>query len=473
MDGGSVGPRLRVAASRSFWLAAVLVWACSDTVLPPLPELALADFAAPVRAQIRQRLDAAQQASSDPHAVGSLGETLYAFGQTGAAAECFRRCRALDPVAFRWAYLLGVAEADLGRDQAALDALSAAASMRPDDLGAAVRLSDQLEQAGRSSQAERLLNRVLQRFPDSPAVQYRLGRLLAARGDGRAVKHLEEAVAEEPDFREAVYALAGAYRAEGREGEADRLLQRYEHMAPTPRRHYPDPLIDGMDSIRSSSAQVALERGRALQAQGDLEGARGSYLAALEIDPKYVEAHVNLVSVFGDLGDHEQASSHYQQAVALDPSIPEAHYNFGVSLHFSGAFAAAADAFRKALAVNDRYADAHGNLATSLEELGRSAEAERHYRLAVENDPAHPMANFHLGRRLAERGRYRDAVPYLETAVAADTPGTAWHGYVLALVYRQVGQPGRAREAAQAALDRAQSLGQSEVADKIRTEFLP
>ncbi len=457
---------------KSFWLAAALIWACSDTALPPLPELALAEFASPVQAQIRQRLDAAQLASSDPHAVGSLGEALYAFGQTGAAAACFRRCRALDPTAFRWAYLLGVSEADLGRSQAALDALSDAAAMRPDDLAAAVRLSDQLEQAGKSIEAARLLEAALPRFPDSPAVQYRLGRLLAARGEGRAVEHLEEAVAEEPGFREALYALAGAYRAQGREGEADRLLRRYETVASTPRRHYPDPLIDGMDAIRSFSAQATLERGRALQAQGDLEGARGSYSAALEIDPEYVEAHVNLVSVLGELGDHEQATSHYQRAVALDPSIPEAHYNFGVSLHFSGEFAAAADAFRKALAVNDRYADAHGNLASSLEELGRGAEAERHYRLAVENDPAHPMANFHLGRRLAERGRYREALAYLETAVSADTPGTAWHGYVLALVHRRLGQEGRAREAAQAALERAHALGQVEVADKIRTEFL-
>ncbi|MDE0102699.1 MAG: tetratricopeptide repeat protein [Bryobacterales bacterium] len=144
-----------------------------------------------------------------------------------------------------------------------------------------------------------------------------------------------------------------------------------------------------------------------------------------------------------------------------------------VSLHFPGDFQGVEKAFRKALAINDQNADAHGNLATTLEQLGRSGEAERHYRLALQNNPSHPMANFHLGRRLAERGRYRQAVPYLERAVATDSPGTALHGYLLAIVHRELGASERASEVARAAQQHARSRNQAQLAEKIAAEFRP
>ncbi len=345
--------------------------------------------------------------------------------------------------------------------------------MRPGDLAAGIRLADLLEQSGDSSAAMAVLRECLEASPSSAAAHYRAGRLLAAQRPDRAIAHLEAALAAEPDYREALYTLASAYRAMGRGDEADEQFRLYERADPTQRRHYPDPLIDLMDSIRSSSAQAIFTKGHGLQRSGDFDGARAAYDRALEIDPGFVQANVNLVTIFGQLGDHESARLHYERAVSLDPGIAEAHYNYGVSLHFSGDFRGAADAFRKALELNGQNADAHGNLATSLEQLGHGAEAEKHYGLALRHDPSHPMANFHSGRRLADRGRYRDAVPYLERALRVETTGSALHGYVLALVHRQLGQHDRARAAAEAALSQAQARNQAQLAAKIRSELLP
>ena len=144
-----------------------------------------------------------------------------------------------------------------------------------------------------------------------------------------------------------------------------------------------------------------------------------------------------------------------------------------MSRHFAEDYPAAADAFRKVIEINPHHADAHSNLATTLDALGQPSEAGRHYRRAIEQNPAHPMANFHVGRRLAEAGRYRESLPYLERAVATESPGTALHAYLLALVYRQLGQPDQSAAQARLALEHATRRGATDLAARIRQELDP
>ena len=452
-------------------LLAVLSWSCSVPSLPPLPDPALEDFALPVQEQLRSIWAKATASPEDANAVGDLGKALFAYGQLQASAVCFERSRKLAPEVFRWAYLLGTAQAGLGRAEDAKAAFEAASEMRPGDLPTALRLADLLEQTGDQAGAERVLERVLEEGSAGAAAHFRLGRLVASEDSARAIAHLEAAIHAEPDYREALYALAGAYRLQGRHEEAAGKLALYEKADPAPRRHYADPLIDAMDSIRASSAQQVFNEGHALQFRGDYQGALAAYSTVLDIDPDYVQAHVNLVAVYGEVGDYELAARHYERSVALNSSISEAHYNYGVALHFAGDYRGASDAFRKAVEINPHDPNTLANLATSLEELGRDAEADRHYRLALANNPAHPMANFHVGRRLAERGRYREALAYLEKAVETETTGTALHAYVLALVHRALGHRDRARGVARDALSRAQAQDQKDLAAKIASEF--
>ena len=444
---------------------------CLDADLPPLPAPVVDGFAESVREQITAATQRARQSPTDAPAVGDLGRILYSYGQLDAARDCFLRSRALAPDRFEWVYLLGVVETDLGRLDEARAALQAAASIRPNDLPARIRLADLLEGSGELDSARELLQEGLGDRAGSAAAHYRLGRLTAASDLASAIGHFEAAVAIEPDYREALYALAGAYRSSGRETEAEEHIARYEQSDPNPRRHYADPIIDSLASIRERTAQEMFSQGHALQARGDLEGALVAFGEVLEVDPGHAQAHVNLIAVHGQLGDHEKASFHYGRAVSLKPDIAEAHYNFGVSSHFAGDVEGAAEAFRKALAINPHSADAHGNLGASLDSLGRAEEAARHFRLAIEQDPGHPIANFHLGRQLAERGDYQRALPHLETAVATVTPGTGLHAFLLALVHRQLGSAERAAHYGRIALGHAREGGHEDLEQRIRTEL--
>lgn len=454
---------------------AALALSCSqsESVLEPLPDLVLDGFASTVQEQLAATHARAVADQDSTSAVGQLGRELYVFGQLRGAAQCFARNRALDPSSFEWAYLLGVAHADLGDSDAALAALREASSLRSRDLPTALRLADLLEQSGELGQAREILQSAASFAPSSAAVHYRLGRLESASDLGAARTHLERAVNLEPEYREARYALANAYRLAGRVDEAAKQLDLYRELDPTPRRHYADPLLDALNSIKTGSSQKAFNRGQALQAEGDLEGARAAYDATLEIDPEHAQAHVNLVAIHGQLGNYELSERHYRLSLALNPSISEAHYNFGVTRHVAGDFAEAAEAYRKALEINPQDADAHSNLGTTLEQLGRPDSALRHYRLALEHNPSHPMASFHLGKRLADQGRYRESLPHLEKAVASDTKGSGLHAYLLALVYRELGRREEARSSLQHALRAARARGQSDLAKRIEAELGP
>ena len=454
-------------------VCAVLASGCSDRGIPPLEEPVLEGVAPAVRQQLRSAWERAKAAPVDAAVVGALGRALYAYGQYQAAAQCFDRSRVLDSQEFEWVYLLGVTQTDLGQTEEARDALRAALALRPDDLPAALRLADAIEQSGDADRSQEILEAALRRSPRSAAVHYRLGRLTASKSPQGALDHLEKAVGLEPGYREAHYALANAYRAMGRDEDAAAQLAMYSQADATARRHYADPLIEAMDSIRASSAQASFDEGHALGAQGDLEGARSAYQATLEIDPGYAQAHVNLIAVYGELGNQGLATEHYNRAVGLNPSIAEAHYNYGVALHFAENYQGAADAFAKALDVNPQDANAHANLATTLERLGRAGEASRHFRLALEHNPSQPMANYHTGRRLADAGRFREALPYLETAVANESSGTALHAFVLALVYRRLGRADDARNSARNALALARAQGHADLAAEIVEQLDP
>ncbi len=484
---GAKPPRARIAGQPGRWsltrrilvavslaaVAAAAVWIWPAGSLPPLPEPVLDGFAGLVQKQLESALEAAASAPRDARAVGALGRALYAYGQYEAAGQCFERCLGLEPDGFEWAYLLGLARSDLGQFDAASAAFARAVSVRPDDLPTAIRRADLLERSGESAGSRSILEAALHNAPRSPAVRYRLARLDAAEDPAAAAEDLRAALAVEPDYREALYALAGVYRSLGRHADADRQLALYEQADPSPRRHYSDPVLDALDEIRAGSVQEAFNDGRAFQQGGDLQMAITSYAAALEIDPNYVQAHVNLVAVHGELGNHEQAALHYRRSVELDPSIAEAHYNYGVSRHFAEDFDGAAEAFEKALAINPLNADAHSNLGASLDAIGRHADAGRQYLRALEHNPSHPMANFHVGRRLAEAGKYRQALPYLERAVGTDSEGTPLHAFVLALVYRELGQSDRSREYGRLALLHARERGASALEARITAELDP
>ncbi len=228
-------------------LAIVAAGGCSDS-LPPIPNVEGLPPAA--QAQIRSANGRATASPLSASASESLGSTLFAHGFLEASVLCFERCLGLDPQGMDCAYLLGVAQSELGQFAAARDAFEAAESIRWRDIPTSLRLADLLERDGESERAVEILERVLRMEPSSAAAHYRLGRI-AADDPARAIPHFEAALSSVPEHPDVLRALASALREVGRESDADEVEARVQGAGTAGGPEFQDPRLDAIAAIRS------------------------------------------------------------------------------------------------------------------------------------------------------------------------------------------------------------------------------
>jgi tetratricopeptide (TPR) repeat protein len=108
------------------------------------------------------------------------------------------------------------------------------------------------------------------------------------------------------------------------------------------------------------------------------EEASQAYQRALEIDPRHVDAHVNLGRLLHEEGAPAAAEQHYRVALEIDPDHETAAFNLGVALEDLGRSRDALVAYERAVQLDPDIADAHFNLAGIYERRGEKAAALRH-----------------------------------------------------------------------------------------------
>jgi tetratricopeptide (TPR) repeat protein len=106
--------------------------------------------------------------------------------------------------------------------------------------------------------------------------------------------------------------------------------------------------------------------------------ARQAYIHALEIDPEFADAHVNLGRQYHEAGELGKAEAHYRDALRLDPGDATAHFNLGVLLEDRQRPDEAVHAYEQAIARDPELADAYYNLGLLLEKQRRRPEALKH-----------------------------------------------------------------------------------------------
>ena len=104
---------------------------------------------------------------------------------------------------------------------------------------------------------------------------------------------------------------------------------------------------------------------------------------ALEIDPGYAEAHINVGVALAKCGRMDEAMAHFQKALEIDPDSAAAHLNLGIARAGCGRMDEAMDHFQEALEIKPDYADAHKNLGIALAGCGRMGEAMAHFQQAL------------------------------------------------------------------------------------------
>jgi Flp pilus assembly protein TadD len=140
------------------------------------------------------------------------------------------------------------------------------------------------------------------------------------------------------------------------------------------------------NAVAYNNLGVALDQlGRSAEAVAPLK-------KAIEINPNFLDARRNLVSILLRMNRADEAYAQLVEVVRLDPRDAVARSNLGVCLMMQSRPAEALEQFETAVRLDPSYANARYFLARSLAEAGRTQEAAAQLRSVLELKPDHPGA---------------------------------------------------------------------------------
>ncbi|MBI3370704.1 MAG: tetratricopeptide repeat protein [Betaproteobacteria bacterium] len=157
-------------------------------------------------------------------------------------------------------------------------------------------------------------------------------------------------------------------------------------------------------------AQELVDRGIAAENSGAAGQALQCYRQAIEADPSFAPAYMNLGIALQATQDLAGAIASYQRAIALDPGYAAARYNLGLTRLVLGEYAQAEVDFRAVLGLRAEFPEAWVALADALEALGRDRDALAALDQAIGQREHYAGALLNAGVLLQKMGRLDEAL---------------------------------------------------------------
>lgn len=243
------------------------------------------------------------------------------------------------------------------------------------------QLFDLLAQTGRAAEAEKRLDALLAKRPDSAHLHGLRGRAALLQGeDDEAAAEFARALELAPDDGAA---LAGRALLEQKRGDVAKAIETMKQAA----------------AASPGSSEYAYMAARMTLDQGDRAAARKLFEGVLRDDPGQVGAANDLAFLLAEEGtDFPLAQRYAERAVRLHPS-PETLDTLGYVKLRQGAAEEAVGLFERALARQPEYATARYHLALALIEKGEPVAA----RQALEEALARPFPEQQEARKVLAR----------------------------------------------------------------------
>jgi hypothetical protein len=127
------------------------------------------------------------------------------------------------------------------------------------------------------------------------------------------------------------------------------------------------------------TAQALLQQARSLEAAGQDEAAKASYIQVLRLDCDNYPALCELGNLALSTGHRSAAQTAYRRAVELQPGNAQARVNLGNLHYHNGELPLALEQFEAALRSDPECVGAHQGLACALEQLGETQKAQEHW----------------------------------------------------------------------------------------------
>ncbi len=202
-------------------------------------------------------------------------------------------------------------------------------------------------------------------------------------------------------------------------------------------------LAEGRAKATPSAPLLAMLGGLLVQ-QNRLADAEATTRAALEVDPRHLDAHLQLARIYERLDWHSSAAECYRRVLELAPAHREAQEGLAAALLAARQPRAAEEACRGILAGDPERPAVWIALGEALEQQERLREAFASYGRAVALDAGSGGAHSRRARLYCRFAQFEAAALECRAALAIDPDDPLAHAY-LGIAATQLGQAETAR----------------------------
>jgi tetratricopeptide (TPR) repeat protein len=145
-------------------------------------------------------------------------------------------------------------------------------------------------------------------------------------------------------------------------------------------------------------ARALVEEGLRHADDGKWDEALRAYRQAVEVDPRYSDAYLNMGDAYMTTGRYKEGFAAYRQAIAAAPSNADAFYSLGAAYNDMGQHGDAFKPFVTAINLRPDFAEAHYGIGFAYLRLENFRDALPYLRRAVRLMPDYADAHLALGQ---------------------------------------------------------------------------
>jgi tetratricopeptide (TPR) repeat protein len=285
-----------------------------------------------------------------------------------------------------------------------------------------------LAQQGKYDEAIEQLQAMAGRTPKPAGVAHELGTVYYKKADYiKAASALKEAVAEDPNDKEAVQLIGLSYYLSGRPAEAIPYLEKVQGW-------YPRANVDASYVLGISYIQAK-----------DYPKARGAFAKMFDVPPDSGASYLFTARMLFRQEFIPVAEDYARKAIAADPKLPLAHQLLGEIHMFNSEIPEAINDFQQELTINPAYPAAYYKLGDAFSRVQKWDEAERVLQRSIWLDATSTGPYVLLGKVLEKKGEPALALRTLKRAAAMDPNNPMTH-QILGQAYRDVGKTDEAEQ---------------------------
>ena len=342
----------------------------------------------PIQVNLQQLLDQAVQ--------------LHQKGNLAAAEALYLRLLEAEPSNSKLLVLLGMARAQSGRPQDALDAIATAVTINPEDAEGWLAYGNALRAVGRSAEAIGAYDRAISRKPNyADAIFNQACAFLEAGQPAKALTGFDQTLRLYPDF-------AGAW---GNRGFTLNLMGRFSEALAA---------YDKLLTLTPNDPDGLSKRGIALWNMNRRNEALQSFDKAVMVRSDFIEGWVNLANGLRNVKRLDEALAACERALALSPDYIPALHHRGIALWEMNRLDEALASYNRALYLQPDNSAVLNDRGVTLRELKRLDEALADFDRVLVLNPNFTGAVYNRANVLADMERLDEAIAEFERTLALD-----------------------------------------------------